>query len=434
MVTASREAGEPDKLNSQTRSDTPHTMTVSPTFLLPRRLAVAFAIALLAYSCTNERGAPDLRTLDSPAGADSLAPHLSQAPGGKIILSWLGRHEDASVLRYARLDGNQWSAPADVVSDPALLRNWADVPAVQHLDNGAMVAHWLVENPASPYAYDAWFQLSEDGGESWTSAARLNTDGMAAEHGFVSAFATGDEIGMVWLDGRNAAHGAHGAGATELRSARFSVSGERLFETVLDTRVCDCCQTDISTSRGHSYLVYRDRTLSEERDIAINVFGDEWQGARKVNPDEWMIDACPVNGPAVSAAGNALAYIWFTAAEGKPRIRVARSLDRGVSFAETVMQGIDAPLGRVDIVMLHDGRIVLSWMESVGDGRAELRAQLYDLHGRTEGHQVITNMSASSASGFPQMVQAGTKLVFAWTDADGGAPQVKTAALALSAL
>jgi hypothetical protein len=81
--------------------------------------------------------------------------------------------------------------------------------------------------------------------------------------------------------------------------------------------------------------------------------------------------------------------------------------------------------GRVDVVVLDDGRAIVSWLQPSAGG-AEIRAQPFDRSGPAGAPVVIASSSVQRASGFPQMVRAGGGLLFAWTDAAEPA-QVRTA-------
>ena len=84
-------------------------------------------------------------------------------------------------------------------------------------------------------------------------------DGTQTEHGFVSILPwAGKSAGLFWLDGRQFTskehgHGGHGSSADEmtLRFASVGPGGRLADEFLLDSRVCDCCQTSAAmTSEG----------------------------------------------------------------------------------------------------------------------------------------------------------------------------------------
>ena len=184
---------------------------------------------------------------ETPAARGSVTPNLSVGAAGELYLSWLepaadGRH----ALRFARRDGDEWAAPRTIASGDDWFVNWADFPSLVVMADGAMAAHWLQKSGRGTYAYDVCIARSRDGGASWGEAFRPHRDGTQTEHGFVSMLGRDDgSLAVIWLDGREMkadGHG-HGTGQMTLRSARVAPDGELHEETVLDKRVCECCQT-----------------------------------------------------------------------------------------------------------------------------------------------------------------------------------------------
>src|SRR5688500_16481070 len=116
---------------------------------------------------------------------------------------------------------------------------------------------------------------------------------------------------MIWLDGRAmAGHAGHGAGGGPMtrRSAMMSAQGVTGAETVVDHRVCDCCQTAAATTERSVLVAYRDRSEKEIRDIYVSRFENgKWSAGVPVHADNWEINGCPVNGPAIAASGQAVA-------------------------------------------------------------------------------------------------------------------------------
>ena len=137
------------------------------------------------------------------------------------------------------------------------------------------------------------------------------------------------EMGLVWLDGR--------AAAMSLVHTTLDAEGRLGPETALDARVCDCCQTDAAVADGATVVVYRDRSDTEVRDMSVVRFaGGRWSEPRPVAHDGWEIDGCPVNGPAIAAAGRRVAVAWFTAANDKSQVKVAFSSDSGETFGAPI--------------------------------------------------------------------------------------------------
>jgi hypothetical protein len=80
--------------------------------------------------------------------------------------------------------------------------------------------------------------------------------------------------------------------------------------------------------------------------------------------------------------------------------------------------------GRVDVVLLGDGRAVVTWLRG-NEGQAALLARPYTVDGPVGRTIEVTRADASRAGGFPQVARAGDGLVFAWTES-GPEPQVRS--------
>jgi len=345
-------------------------------------------------------------------------------------MSWLEVSGEHATLEYARLADGVWSAPVRVASGANWFVNWADFPSVTPLSDRLWAAHWLVRRPGGTYAYDVALATSGDGGQTWDTTLTPHHDGTASEHGFVTLLPWEGRAAAIWLDGRNMA--AEGAGADGAMSLRFaSIDGTRTRDdAVLDERVCDCCQTDAAvTSRG-AVVVYRDRTADEIRDIYVARFEDAtWHPGVPVAEDGWTVAGCPVNGPAVDAAGGQIVVAWYTGADEKPSVRAAFSSDGGATFSAPVDVSSASPLGRVDVSLLRDGSAVVSWMEKTdGDGAVLMLRRLAPT-GLAGAPVPAVRIDARRPSGFPQLLAFDDSLLIAWTDVSGADSRVRTALL-----
>lgn len=373
--------------------------------------------------------------LDSPAGEGSGESNLAVSPDGRVILSWLEPEGSGHALRFSALANSGWTPAATVARGEAWFVNWADFPSVVPISDRLWAAHWLARRPEGGYAYDVAMALSNDAGASWGATLSPHTDGTPTEHGFVTLFPWQGAVGAVWLDGRNmqpgeagdhAAH-AHGAGGMTLRAAVIDASGALSHEFVVDELTCDCCQTDVAVTAAGPIVAYRDRSVDEIRDIFVaRGTADGWSTPLAVANDGWRIEGCPVNGPAIAAQAGHVVVAWFTAAGDVPRVRMARSVDGGRSFASPLDLDIEAPLGRVGVVLLSDGDAVVSWLAAAGEGAAvALRRVRRD--GGLGPVRIVTHTAASRPAGFPQLVVSGEHLVLSWTEVVAENKRVRTA-------
>jgi hypothetical protein len=392
-----------------------------------RGLLLALA-SWLAAACNP--GAGSVIELETPAAAGSGQVHLSRDVDGRPVMSWLEVRGDLATLEYSQLADGAWSAPVRVASGTNWFVNWADFPSVTPVSDRLWAAHWLVRRPAGTYAYDVAIATSADGGQTWDAVLTPHHDGTATEHGFVTLLPWEGRPAAIWLDGRStvadgAAHGADGA-----MSLRFaSVDGaDTRDDSVLDERVCDCCQTDAAvTSRG-AVVVYRDRTEAEVRDVYVGRLEDAtWHPGVPVAEDGWTVAGCPVNGPAVDAAGEQVVVVWYTEAEDRASVRTAFSIDGGATFSAAVDVSDASPLGRVDVSLLRDGSAVVSWMEKTDRDGAVLMLRRLSPTGLASPPLRAVRIGARRPSGFPQLLAFDESLLIAWTDTSGDDSRVRTA-------
>ena len=357
-----------------------------------------------------------------PAGPESGRPRFS-VDGNQLLLSWTEPTGDSlDVLRYAMWTGDGWSEPHTAVTGRNWFVNWADTPGVVRWHNDGLLAHYLVSqaNEDSPYAYDIQLATSSADGV-WDDPALLNDDGTATEHGFVSVILGLNAL--VWLDGR----GYETTDAMSLRFARLDAEGVFSDAAVLDDRVCDCCPTDAVQTENGAVVVYRDRSPDEIRDIAIvRLVDGRWSGPALIHADGWEINGCPVNGPAIAAAGEHVAVTWFTGAGDQPRVLAAFSSDGGASFGPPIQVDDGEAIGRVDIVFSDDGAAAVSWLEQDGEAVA-LRIRGVGADGAAPA-RTVAHFAAGRASGYPALAVLGDSLLVAWTDPDETIP-LRTAVL-----
>jgi hypothetical protein len=369
--------------------------------------------------------------LTSPAQPGSGEPNLTVGADGRILLSWIETAGDERHrLRYAtRVARGAWSEARTIAEDAGWFVNWADFPSTAELPGGRLFAHWLARSGAGTYAYDVRVTASGDGGETWSGPVVPHRDGTQTEHGFVS-FAPWDErsMGIFWLDGRKTVDAGPEA-AMALVHTTLDAGGHLGPETVLDDRVCDCCQTDAVRAADATVVVYRDRSSDEVRDISVVRYANgAWSEPRTLAHDRWQIKGCPVNGPAVAASGARVAVAWFTAPAENARVNVAFSSDSGAAWSAPLRVDEGRPLGRVDVVLRADGGALVSWMEQAERGGALLRVRRIAPDGAPGDAVTVADASAARSSGFPRMVESGGDVVVAWRDSSEPA-RVRTAVI-----
>lgn len=384
-------------------------------------LSAIFLSVAIAYAADPPA---TILALVTPASDNSAFPQLAEDGKGGVYMTWLETLKDGAGhrLRLAhRKEGGIWGEASTVQEGKTFWRNWADFPGVGVFPDGAVMVHWLARSGEGTYDYNVNARISRDGGKTWGESFLVNTDGKKAEHGFVSFAPTDKGLALVWLDGRETKGMSHdaadhsGGGAMTLRFAEFLSDGSRVREFVLDSKVCDCCQTAIVNTPKGLLAAYRDRSDSEFRDISFVRPSAEKVEPREFSKDGWKINACPVNGPALASRGDIVASAWFTMAGGKPRVRAAISKDGGDTFSTPIEVDANFPTGRVDMATLPSGVSLVTWLGRGASG-AEIKAAFLDVDGALQPAFKVAPSSIARASGFPRLELSGSDVVFAWTE------------------
>jgi len=364
-----------------------------------------------------------LREHESPARENSGESRLTVGEDGELYLSWIERVAAGHRLRFSRRETDRWTSPRTISEGADWFVNWADFPSLAVLADGTLAAHWLQKNGPGTYAYDVRISLSRDKGQSWSPSFTPHRDGRPAEHGFASMVTHGDDrFGIFWLDGRSMvdAEGQPIPGSNmSLRYTTFDRSGVLGKEMLVDDRVCECCQTGaVVVSGNRSFVVYRDRSKAEVRDIGRAwIDAAEVQRLKPVHEDRWVIEGCPVNGPAVRRFGAALAVAWYTEGDAETSsIRLAWSTDEGRTFGEPIRIDSGNAIGRVDLAMESAQSCVVTWVDA-RSGSATIRARRVRRDRASGQSWALTTTQEARAAGFPRIALWRGQWVMAWTDA-----------------
>ena len=392
-------------------------------------ICAAFFLTLFMVSCNGvELQQPVYEyALTSPADTGSRFPYLHQDENGKIYMSWLmGIEEDMFALQYSTYDNGRWTMPGTVKVGTDFFVNWADHPTVIGYEGEVVAAHWLKKVEGGPYAYHVQISFPQEGSLRWTDPVTPHLDNTATEHGFVTIRPIDeDRILAIWLDGRD----TDGREADEygdmsksmtLRSAEITRDGEIMRSRLIDDIVCDCCPTDLVETEDGFLAVYRNRTEDEIRDIYIARYSletGEWSEPRAVYNDQWKIGACPVNGPKIVADENRVAVAWYTMEENESRTYLIRSDDGGETFGDPILIAGDRSTGRVDLAMIENGTLYVSWLRHRGDVGDVMLTEV-DPSGNVKDPILVGVTSPSRTSGFTQLKATETGLLMAWTQTE----------------
>ena len=348
---------------------------------------------------------------------------------GSLSLSWISsKEENKAFLNYSQYKKGRWIKPQVIASGSDWFVNWADFPA-HAINQDLIITSHLKKSASGTYTYDVILNLQKLSGEKIRENFLLNTDGVKAEHGFVSIMANNEKgFFITWLDGRNTIEkkleGDHKP--MTIRFAEITDKGDVIKESELDASTCDCCQTSIAITNDGPIVVYRDRSEEEVRDIYIvkNINGT-WEKPNAVHDDGWIINGCPVNGPKVAVNSKNLAVSWFTVSNNHPLVNVSFSKNNGNSFGAPLKVNDHDAIGRVDVAFLNDEEVIVSYME-VDDIGTYLRIKKVSFDGKISEPITISKIDGGRNTGVPQLEIIDSEIFIVWTIFLDGMNQLKS--------
>jgi hypothetical protein len=386
-------------------------------------VAVSLSASLGAWVVLRAQGAaPAVEPLTSPAGASSSVPQMT-VEGDRVVMSWVERDGQGkkSTLKFAERTASGWSTPSVVVSSEHLMVNASDVPSVRVMPDGSFAAQWLEESGPDPEAYNLRVSWSADG-KAWSAGVAPNRDKTISQHGFASLFpADAGGLGVVWLDGR-ATHGDEGD--MQLRAAMFDKAHKLVSDTLIDARVCECCSTSVANTADGPIAAYRDRTAGEIRDIYVTrLSAGRWSMPVNVHRDNYKIEGCPINGPAIAARGKEVVVAWFTAPNDTERSYIAFSHDSGRTFGQPARVDDVKSAGRMGVALMNDGSALVGWVEFANE-KSQFKVRRIAADGTRQPAATVASVSGTRV---PRLALAKGEVVLAWTETDKESSRVKTA-------
>ena len=285
---------------------------------------------------------------------------------------------------------------------------------------------------------------SADGGLTFAPARSITPSGVTGARGWESAALGADgTVHAVWLDGRNAApsprdskaapagHAHAAAGAHRHADMRQDIyhamwtGTEAPVEASVASNVCFCCKTAVVTRGRDVFVAWRHLFPGGVRDIAVARSADggrTFQDPVRVSDDNWKIDACPDDGPAMTVDGEgALHVVWPTLVSDPDARRMAifesTSRDGGVTFTPRArVDGADSGPAHPRLATTGGGRSAVVWDElAQGTRRVLFRA--------AGGTRVP--LSTGGVASYPAIAAIGEGFVVAWTDQAEGASVIR---------
>tara|TARA_B110000238_G_scaffold92927_1_gene101582 strand:+ start:174 stop:1373 length:1200 start_codon:yes stop_codon:yes gene_type:complete len=390
-----------------------------------KKFIIIFTLLTIISCTTKEVFIEDIPFL---YGDNNAQPNLVSS-NGALSLSWISsKNKNKASLHFSQFKKGKWIKPQKIANGSDWFVNWADFPA-HAINEDLIITSYLKKSDSGTYTYDVILNLQKLSGEKIKKDFLLNTDGVKAEHGFVSIIPNNNKgFFITWLDGRNTVEkklDGHHKPMT-IRFAEITNTGEVINESELDEAACDCCQTSIAMTNNGPIVVYRDRSENEVRDIyTIRNINGVWEEPNPLHNDGWIINGCPVNGPKVAVSSTNLAIAWFTVVNDNPLVNVSFSKTNGDSFGTPFKLNDHDAIGRVDVAFLNNEEVIVSYME-VDEIGTYLRIKKVSANGKISKPITISKIDGGRNTGVPQLEIINNEIFIVWTISLDGINQLKS--------
>jgi hypothetical protein len=287
------------------------------------------------------------------------------------------------------------------------------------------------------------YATSTDRGKSFSKATTVAGGKTGGMRGWQSA-ALGHDGAMhaIWLDGRNAAssgqhtgpnpggrrhaHSAAGAPRQDLFHAAWKGQAPETDRLVAE-RVCFCCKTAVATSGDRVYVAWRHIFPGSIRDIAVARFTDNgatFGAPVRLSDDGWKIDACPDDGPSMSAdahGGIHIAWPTMVAGDAPGKGIFYASLGEGGTFTPGVrLDAGDADPAHPQIGADEHGTSAVVWDERAGNARRIVLRRV------TSGVAEPPEIFEAAGANYPVVAAAQGYFVVVWsTQTPGQLPAIE---------
>ena len=389
------------------------------------------------------------------------------ASGRFVVVAWGASTTDGAtdVFIAASHDaGRSFGVPARVNNAAGEARlsgeqppRVALVPRTGH--DPAIVVIWTAKAAGGTRLLSA---RSDDGGKSFAAAARIPGSDGSGNRGWESIATTPDGgVVTVWLDHHEAssrgggtsspAHTEHqhlasgadktdGVARAQLSKLMFARMGDPGSSRTLTGGVCYCCKTAIATdTAGGVYAAWRHVYEGNVRDVAFTRSFDRgrtFAPAVRVSKDNWVLDGCPENGPAMTIdERNRVHIVWPTLVPGatpgsEPTLALFHAMSSdGRRFTTRQRITTEGVPRHPQIVSGRGGELIIAWDEQArGTRRVAVARATIDGGGRTRFVRHL--IDDSTRAEYPVLTAVNDGTVVAWTSGSAGQTALRVRRLA----
>lgn len=420
------------------------------------------SVALLAWVLGSEplRARSEGPIAIGVSGRTNAYPSIATS-GAFVGLSWAARTPDSVTDVYAAISrdgGRSFRAPVRVNRVAGEASVSGEQPprialVARASEDPAVVVMWTAKGAAGTRLLSA---RSNDGGESFGAAAPVPGSEAGGNRGWEALAVTPEsDLVAIWLDHRNvparpagaAANGAHQHGAAgglpaadgveraQLSQIFFANLGAPASVRAIATGVCYCCKTSLAAgTSGRIAATWRHVYPGNVRDIALALSSDggrTFASPVRVSQDDWVLDGCPENGPAVAIdRTHAIHVVWPTLvpgpAGGEPTMELFYAMSRdGRRFTKRLEMPTDGVPRHPQIAVEANGTIAVAWDEQLRGSRRVVVAR--GAIGPGDAVRFTRESVSEEAGAYPAIASLADAAVVAWTAGAAGETVLRVA-------
>jgi hypothetical protein len=251
-----------------------------------------------------------LSVLITPAAAQTpnRQPHLATRGDDVGVTYGAG---NAIYFAASADGGTTFGTPVVVSSQGELSLGMHRGPRVAYTPGGIVISA-VVGPQGKGKDGDVLAWRSRDGGKTWSQPVRVNdVPGSAREGLHAMAFGGQDTLFAAWLDLRDKGTQIYGAVS---RDGGATWSEDTLVYRSPSGTVCQCCHPSVAVDRPGAIVVMFRNAVEGSRDMyraRSTNGGKSFQEAQKVGHGTWKLEACPMDGGAVTVdAKGRVVTIW----------------------------------------------------------------------------------------------------------------------------
>lgn len=328
--------------------------------------------------------------------------------------------EDAAqflVLQKSDDGGTTWSAPRRIQREPeAISAEGENRPKLAFGGKGELYISYT-KPLAKPFTGDIRFIRSLDGGRTFAPPITVHANRDVITHRFDAMMVDPQgRIYIAWIDKRD---------VEAARTGKQDYTGAAIYYAVSDDHgatfrgdfkladhSCECCRIALSlTPDGKVMALWRHVFEPNVRDHAMAQLTPTGvvSAPQRATFDDWRIDACPHQGPALAFAANGSRHQTWFALKGDEGGVFYASAAPGAQLGTPIKLGSD----QADhAVIAIDGKtVVLAWRQF--DGKVTAIRSKVSHDGGVSWHERELART-TQASDHPQLLNARKGIILAW--------------------